>query len=354
MSVSRLPIIGISMGDPAGIGPEICAKALALEEIYAIGRPIVVGDAGVMADAVRFCGLKLAVAARGQVGAAGFRRGTIDVFDLNNLPIEQLRHKQVTAAQGRASFEYVAKVIELAMAGAVDATVTGPINKAAINAGGFHYAGHTEIYAELTRTRDYSMMLAEGDFRVAHVSTHVSLRTACERVTQARVLTVIRLAHAALRQLGIAAPRIAVAGLNPHCGEGGLFGDEDDREIAPAVAAARAEGITAEGPMPADTVFSKMRGGMFDLVVVMYHDQGHIPTKLMGFQYDDKTGTWGQMAGVNVTLGLPIIRVSVDHGTAFGKAGEGRANPQSMIEAIRLAARLASGRGQGSPAGTKE
>jgi 4-hydroxythreonine-4-phosphate dehydrogenase len=354
MSASELPIIGISMGDPAGIGPEICAKALALEEIYAIGRPIVVGDAGVMADAVRFCGLKLAVAARAQVAAAEFRRGTIDVFDLNNLPLAQLRHKQVTAAQGRASFEYVAKVIELAMAGAVDATVTGPINKAAINAGGFHYAGHTEIYAELTRTRDYSMMLAEGDFRVAHVSTHVSLRTACERVTTARVLTVIRLAHAALRQLGIAAPRIAVAGLNPHCGEGGLFGDEDDREIAPAVAAARAEGIAAEGPMPADTVFSKMRGGMFDLVVVMYHDQGHIPTKLMGFQYDDKTGSWGQMAGVNVTLGLPIIRVSVDHGTAFGKAGEGRANPQSMIEAIRLAARLASGRGQGIPAGQKE
>jgi 4-hydroxythreonine-4-phosphate dehydrogenase len=188
------------------------------------------------------------------------------------------------------------------------------------------------------------MMLAEGDFRVAHVSTHVSLKTACERVKKERVLTVIRLAHRALRQMGIAAPRIAVAGLNPHCGEGGLFGDEDDREIAPAVAAAAAEGIRAEGPLPADTVFSKMRGGMYDLVVVMYHDQGHIPTKLMGFQYDDKTGSWGQMAGVNVTLGLPIIRVSVDHGTAFGKAGEGRANPQSMIEAIKLAARLAAGR----------
>jgi 4-hydroxythreonine-4-phosphate dehydrogenase len=159
---------------------------------------------------------------------------------------------------------------------------------------------------------------------------------------------VIRLAHAALRQLGMASPRIAVAGLNPHCGEGGLFGNEDDREIAPAVAEAKAEGILVEGPLPADTVFSKMQGGMYDLVVVMYHDQGHIPTKLIGFQYDDKTGTWGQMAGVNVTLGLPIIRVSVDHGTAFGKAGEGRANPQSMIEAIKLAARLAVGRG---PAG---
>jgi 4-hydroxythreonine-4-phosphate dehydrogenase len=235
-------------------------------------------------------------------------------------------------------------VIELAMAGEIDATVTGPINKAAINAAGFHYAGHTEIYADLTKTRNYSMMLAEGNFRVAHVSTHVSLRVACERVKKERVLTVIRLAHAALRKLGIESPRLGVAGLNPHCGEGGLFGNEDDQEIAPAVAAARAEQIAAEGPLPADTVFSKMRGGMYDLVVVMYHDQGHIPTKLIGFQYDDKTGTWGQMAGVNVTLGLPIIRVSVDHGTAFGKAGEGRANPQSMIEAIKLAAKLAVGR----------
>jgi 4-hydroxythreonine-4-phosphate dehydrogenase len=190
------------------------------------------------------------------------------------------------------------------------------------------------------------MMLAEGNFRVAHVSTHVSLREACERVKKDRVLTVIRLADAALRQLGMASPRIAVAGLNPHCGEGGLFGHEDDQQIAPAVAEARAEGILVEGPLPADTVFSKMQGGMFDLVVVMYHDQGHIPTKLIGFQYDDQTGTWGQMAGVNVTLGLPIIRVSVDHGTAFGKAGEGRANPQSMIEAIKLATRLASGKGR--------
>jgi 4-hydroxythreonine-4-phosphate dehydrogenase len=332
------------MGDPSGIGPEICAKALALKELYDIGRPIVVGDAGIVRDAVRFCALRLAVASRSGITEAAFEHGTIDVYDLKNLPLGQLRHKEVTAEQGKASFEYVAKVIDLAMAGRIDATVTGPINKAAINAGGFHYAGHTEIYADLTTTRDYSMMLAEGDFRVAHVSTHVSLREACERVKKDRVLTVIRLAHEALQQLGIAAPRIAVAGLNPHCGEGGLFGEEDEQEIAPAVAAARAEGINAEGPMPADTVFSKMRGGMFDLVVVMYHDQGHIPTKLIGFQYDDTTGTWGQMAGVNVTLGLPIIRVSVDHGTAFGKAGEGRANPQSMVEAIRLAARLAGGR----------
>ena len=344
MSAPNLPIIGISMGDPGGIGPEICVKALAQSEIYTLCRPIVVGDAGVMADAVHFCGLSLEIGDRKTVGEANFAFGRIDVFNLHNLPIGQLRHKQVDAQQGRASFDYVAKVIELAMQGEIDATVTGPINKAAINAAGHHFAGHTEIYAALTHTRNYSMMLAEGNFRVAHVSTHVSLREACERVTQERVLNVIRLSHQALRQLGIQFPRIGVAGLNPHCGEGGLFGSEDDQEIAPAVCAAQSEGIQANGPLPADTIFSKMRGGMYDLVVVMYHDQGHIPTKLIGFQYDDKTGTWGEMAGVNVTLGLPIIRVSVDHGTAFGKAGEGRANPQSMIEAIKLAAKLAIGR----------
>jgi 4-hydroxythreonine-4-phosphate dehydrogenase len=332
------------MGDPGGIGPEICAKALAQREIYDICRPLVVGDADIAANAVRFSKLTLDVAAHQKVSEAAFRFGRIDVLDLESLALANLRHKEVTAGQGKASFEYVAKVIELAMAGEIDATVTGPINKAAINAAGYHYAGHTEIYADLTRTRNYSMMLAEGNFRVAHVSTHVSLREACERVKKDRVLTVIRLAHAALRQLGIESPRVAVAGLNPHCGEGGLFGNEDDQQIAPAVAEAKTEGIHVEGPLPADTVFSKMQGGMFDLVVVMYHDQGHIPTKLIGFQYDDKTGTWGQMAGVNVTLGLPIIRVSVDHGTAFGKAGEGRANPQSMIEAIKLATRLAVGR----------
>ncbi len=344
MSASNLPIIGISMGDPGGIGPEICVKALAQPEIYTICRPIVVGDAGVMADAVHFCGLSLEIAPRKTAAEAAFAFGRIDVFDLHNLPIGQLRHKQVTAQQGRASFDYVAKVIELAMQGEIDATVTGPINKAAINSAGHHYAGHTEIYAALTHTRNYSMMLSEGNFRVAHVSTHVSLREACARVTRERVLNVIRLSHQALRQLGIQSPRIGVAGLNPHCGEGGLFGSEDDQEIVPAVSAAQSEGINADGPLPADTIFSKMRGGMYDLVVVMYHDQGHIPTKLIGFQYDDQTGTWGQMAGVNVTLGLPIIRVSVDHGTAFGKAGEGRANPQSMIEAIKLAAKLAIGR----------
>ena len=335
------PLLGITMGDPGGIGPEICAKALSEIDIYALCRPLIIGDAAIMADAVKISRLDLAIRPCDRPADGRYLFGTIDVLDLKNMPLESLRHKQVTAGQGKASFECVAKAIELALDKRIDAMVTAPINKAAINAAGYHYAGHTEICAQFTGTRDYSMMLAEGNFRVAHVSTHVSLREACDRVKKTRVRKVIDLAHRTLLQLGIAFPRIAVAGLNPHCGEGGLFGTEDDTEIAPAVAEARGAGINAEGPLPADTVFSKMTGGMYDLVVVMYHDQGHIPTKMVGFKYDDKTGTWGSMAGVNVTLGLPIIRTSVDHGTAFGKAGEGRANPQSMVEAIRLAARLA-------------
>ncbi len=337
---STLPLLGITMGDPGGIGPEVCAKALGDAGIYSVCRPIIVGDAAVMSNAVNFSNLNLAINACRQVTDGQFNPGTLDVLDLMNLPMADLRHKTVTADQGRASFEYIDRVISLALAGEIDGTVTGPINKAAINAAGFHYAGHTEIYGEKTGTTDFAMMLVDGAFRVTHVSTHVSLREACDRVKKARVLKVIQLTYNTLKGLDIDSPRIAVAGLNPHCGEGGLFGSEDDSEITPAVEAGRSAGIRVEGPLPADTVFSKMQGGMYDAVVVMYHDQGHIPAKLVGFQYDDGTGTWGQMAGVNVTIGLPIVRTSVDHGTAFDKAGEGRANPQSMVEAIKLAATL--------------
>jgi 4-hydroxythreonine-4-phosphate dehydrogenase len=340
MSETDRPLLGISMGDPGGIGPEICAKALDTQVTYDLCRPLVVGDAEILRDAVRFCGLDLQVRVCDRPGDGDYRLGAIDLLDLKNLPLSELQLGTVTAAQGRASFEYVAKVIELAMAGEIDGTATAPINKAALNAGGCHYAGHTEIYADLTGTRDYSMMLAEGDFRVTHVSTHVSLREACDRVRTPRVLKVIELTDEALKRMGIPEPRIAVAGLNPHCGEGGLFGTEDDLEIAPAVTEAQAAGIRAEGPLPADTLFSKLRGGQYDAVVAMYHDQGHIPTKLLGFQYDAKTGLWGQMSGVNITLGLPIVRTSVDHGTAFDQAGKGTANPQSMLDAIRLAALL--------------
>lgn len=349
MNEPNRPLLGITLGDPGGVGPEVCVKALADPEIYAVCRPLIVGDAGPLRDAIRFCDLPLKLRSRRETGEAGFQFGTIDVLDLANMPMGALRYGEVTPEQGRASFEYIARAIELAMAGTLDGTVTGPINKAAVNAAGFAYAGHTEIYGTLTGTRDYAMMLTEGDFRVSHVSTHVSLREACDRVKTARVLRVVELTHDALRRIGLARPRIAVAGLNPHCGEGGLFGDEDDREIAPAVEAARNAGIAAEGPLPADTVFCKMKGGMFDAVTVMYHDQGHIPTKLTGFRYDHETGDWLQMAGVNVTLGLPIVRTSVDHGTAFDIAGRNRATPQSMIEAVKMAARMAGRKGGDAP-----
>ena len=336
------PILGITMGDPGGIGPEIACKALNDPEVYKVCRPLVIGDAAVMDNALKFSGLtNLKINAVHNPALGKYEYGVIDVYDLANMPLAELRHKTVTAAQGKASYEYVAKAIDLAMHKKIDGTVTGPINKAAINSAGFHYAGHTEIYADHTKTKDYTMMLADENFRVAHVTTHVSLREACERVKKARVLRVIELCQDGLTHMGIERPRIAVAGLNPHCGEEGLFGREDDEEIAPAVAEARAKGIDAEGPIPADTVFSKMKGGMYDVVVVQYHDQGHIPMKLQGFRYDEKTKTWGAMTGVNITLGLPIIRTSVDHGTAFGKAGEGRANPQSLLDAIYLAAKLA-------------
>lgn len=338
------PIVGISVGDPGGIGPEVTVKALAVPKVYEQCRPLVIGDASVVRDALRFTGLNLVVNAVDSPEEGTYRPGVVDVLDMGNMPMDQVQYGVVTAQQGRASFEYVAKNIELAMARHIDATVTGPINKAAINEAGYHYAGHTEIYAEMTGTRDYAMMLAEGNFRVAHVSTHVSLREACDRVKRERVLRVIELSHDALLKLGVTSPRIAVAGLNPHCSEGGLFGTEEEREIVPAIADAVAKGMNVTGPVPPDTVFSKMAGGMFDLVVVMYHDQGHIPIKLKGFTYDEKTGQWGAVAGVNITLGLPIVRVSVDHGTAFEIAGQGKANPDSMLDSIELAAWLATAR----------
>ena len=338
------PLIGISVGDPAGIGPEITAKSLSSADVYEVCRPLAVGEAEMMKRAVEFSGLDLRTHAVSSPGEGAYRLGTLDVLDMKNIEAGAIRHKTVSADCGRASFEYVRKVIDLALAGEIDATVTGPINKEAINLAGYHYSGHTEIFADFTRTRDYAMMLLHGGFRVIHVSTHVSLRVACDRVRRDRVYRVIQLGRDTLTRLRVENPRIGVAGLNPHAGESGLFGREEIEEIEPAVKQAQRDGFRVEGPIPPDTVFSKMQGGQYDLVVVMYHDQGHIPTKLLGFQYDEKTKTWGSISGVNITCGLPIVRVSVDHGTAFGKAGEGRANPESMIQAIKVAAQLATPR----------
>lgn len=339
MTLKKRPLIGISVGDPGGIGPEITAKSLALEEIYDICQPLVVSDFGLMKDALRIAGVQLELNKVNNPAEGRYELGCMDVLDMHNVDMSKLVHKKVIKENGRACFDYIKKVIELAMAGEIDATVTGPIHKEALNAAGYHYAGHTEIYSDLTNTKDYAMMLADGNFRIVHVSTHVALRRAIELAKKDRILKVIHLICDALDRLNVETPTIAVAGLNPHAGEGGMFGTEEIEEIIPAIEAAKAEGIDAVGPIPPDTIFSKARGGEYDAVVAMYHDQGHIAMKTAGFVYDEK-GNWSSISGVNVTLGLPIIRASVDHGVAFGKAGEGRANPQSMIQAIRMAAQL--------------
>jgi 4-hydroxythreonine-4-phosphate dehydrogenase len=238
----------------------------------------------------------------------------------------------------------VEKVIALALAGEIDGTITGPINKEAINLAGHHYSGHTEIYAHLTGTDRYSMLLAGEGLRVVHVSTHVSLREACDLVKKERVLEVIRLADVACKQLGILSPKIGVAGLNPHASENGMFGREEIEEITPAIEEAKLQGIDADGPVPPDSLFSKAKGGWYDIAVVMYHDQGHIPLKTVGFVWDKDAGKWSSISGVNITLGLPIVRSSVDHGTAFGKAGKGTASEMSLIHAIEYGAMLASNR----------
>lgn len=335
------PIIGISMGDPSGIGPEIAVKALARSETYEICRPLIVGDANALKDALRITGLDLAINPIAAVKDALFRFGTLDVYDLNNVDMAKLQYGKVSAMSGHAAFEAVRKVIELALAKEIDATVTGPINKESINLAGHHYSGHTEIYADFTGTQDYTMMLAHENLRVVHVSTHVSLREACERVKKDRVLRVIKLAREACRKIGIAEPRIGVAGLNPHAGESGMFGREEIEEIIPAIQAAKALGIDADGPVPPDSLFSKAKGGLYDIVVAMYHDQGHIPLKVIGFNWNPAEQKWDSISGVNITLGLPIIRSSVDHGTAFGKAGKGTASELSLIHAVEYAVKMA-------------
>lgn len=337
----KLPIISISMGDPAGIGPEICLKALQQASVYERCRPMVVGDARVLAMAAERFEMPLMIHPIKRVEEALFQHGTVDVYHLDLIDPNALRYGEVSAMCGHAAFESVRVNIKLAMKAQVDATVTAPINKEAINAAGHHFSGHTEIYAHYTHTRNYAMLLADDALRVIHVSTHVSLREACYRATQARVLDVIGLLHDACRQFGIEQPRLAVAGLNPHCGENGLFGQEEIQEIIPAIQVAKAAGMLVEGPIPPDTIFAKAVQGKFDGCVAMYHDQGHIPFKLMGFKWNNESQKMESVKGVNITLGLPIIRTSVDHGTAFEIAGKGIACEDAMLIAIDYALKMA-------------
>ena len=323
-------VIGVTIGDPSGSGPEICLKALVREEVQRLSVPILYGDEVVLRRAMAVLGRSEPLNLISSPKEA--REGAVNVISPGAMkgPWE---YGKVQGKCGRAAFEYIRGAIADAMEGELGAVVTGPINKEALHEGGVRYSGHTEIFADLTGTKNYAMLLTGGNIRVIHVSTHVSLREACDRVKRERVLAVIRLGHEAAIGLGVEKPRIAVAGLNPHSGEGGLFGDEEIKEIIPAVEDARREGMDVTGPVPPDTVFLKIAGGEFDMVVAMYHDQGHIPLKLTDF-----------MGGVNITVGLPIIRTSVDHGTAFGKAGKGTADESSMVAAIRAAVTMAAHR----------
>lgn len=338
------PILAITMGDPAGIGPEIAAKALADPVVRKAARLLVIGDARVMTAAARLARADLTVRPLARVADATWAADTVEVLDLRNADPAAFALGRVSALCGQAAYEYIERGVTLALAREIDAIVTAPISKEALAAAGLEHSGHTEILADLTGTRAYAMLLMGRELRVIHVTTHVALRRVPDLVTRERVHRTIRLGHEAMRRLGLAAPRIAVCGLNPHAGEAGLFGDEEQVAIGPAIAEARAEGIDATGPYPADTLMSRARGGEFDCVVAMYHDQGHTPVKTLGFRYDDATKTWTGMSGVNVTVGLPILRVSVDHGTAFDRAGRGTANPESMVEAIVVAAEMATRR----------
>ncbi|MFE5486955.1 4-hydroxythreonine-4-phosphate dehydrogenase PdxA [Streptomyces sp. NPDC056527] len=321
--------IAITMGDPNGIGPEITVKAYAAPR----RRPatIVIGDPGTLARACRITGTEVTVRPVDSVAEAIHSPGVMNVLAEGVLPGD-LTLGTVDARAGAASFQYVRRGIELALRGEVRALTTAPINKEALRLAGLSYPGHTEILAELSGTSDYAMMMANDELRVVLVTVHQSLRTALDSITTARELEIIRLTHRTLQAGGRTGtrPRIAVAALNPHAGENGLFGREDLDIIEPAVRAARREGIDASGPWPADTVFMRARAGEFDAVVAQYHDQGLIPVKYLGLEH-----------GVNITIGLPFVRTSVDHGTAFDLAGQGTADHTSLLTALHQADDLA-------------
>ncbi|MCC5804691.1 MAG: 4-hydroxythreonine-4-phosphate dehydrogenase PdxA [Opitutales bacterium] len=329
MNRTRTPILAVTMGDPAGTGPELITRALVDPEILALCRPVVVGDAAVLRAAAGYTGCTAGIHAVDNIAAAAPSADRIEVVDLANIDIARLELGKVSKPAGQAGYEYIVRATELALAGEAAGIVTSAINKEALNAAGHHFDGHTGLLAELCKSPGATMMLAAGDLRVSHVSTHVSLREAIDRVRPERILKVLDLTREALRSMGIKVPRLAVAGLNPHAGENGLFGDEEAHYITPTIEEARRQGYNVSGPHPGDTVFFRALHGEFDAAVAMYHDQGHVAVKMLGI--------W---RGVNVTLGLPIIRTSVEHGTNFDMSGTGRSDPRSLIEAIKMAALL--------------
>ncbi|MCC6943511.1 MAG: 4-hydroxythreonine-4-phosphate dehydrogenase PdxA [Thermomicrobiales bacterium] len=334
MDVQERPLLALTLGDPSGIGPEITLKALLHREAFALCRPFVVGDRRILERTMPLLGEAAPTIFTVTDPAAGlFEPGFVSLLDLKNADPRDCPLGEISAVSGNAAVEYVFTATDLAIAGDIDGIVTAPLNKAAMHAAGYTYAGHTELLAERTRAEKVSMLLVGPNLKVVHVSTHVALSEAITRVTRKRVEEVIDIAYESCVALGIPDPLIAVAGLNPHAGEGGIFGNQEIEEIQPAIDAARARGLRVTDPQPGDTVFLRATKGLFDIVVAMYHDQGHIPMKLLAFD-----------SGVNVSVGLPIIRTSVDHGTAFDIAGQGVASEESMLAAIDVAVKMVRAR----------
>ncbi|RVT57434.1 4-hydroxythreonine-4-phosphate dehydrogenase PdxA [Niallia taxi] len=326
------PVIGITMGDAAGVGPEIIVKALAHQETYDLCKPVVIGDSSILERAINILGYSFKVNIVKAVQEAKFKHGVIDIVDLN-LFESNLEFGKVSAQSGAAAFKFLEKAVQLAKDKEIAAICTAPLNKEAMHLGGYKYPGHTEILADLTDTKDYSMMLSSPKLKVIHLTTHVGLRKAIDLIDPERTYKVIQLAYETLRNAGMLNPRIAVCGINPHAGENGLFGmGEEEEKLQPAIEKAAAEGVNVTGPYPADTLFFRAVRGDFDIVVACYHDQGHVPIKVLGLE-----------EGVNITVGLNggIIRTSVDHGTAFDIAGKGIADERSMLAALTSAAELA-------------
>jgi 4-hydroxythreonine-4-phosphate dehydrogenase len=321
------PIIGIPMGDPAGIGPEIVLKALKNKKLYNLCKPLVIGNIGVLEQIDKVVGSRLSFNMIDEPGHGKYTHGVVDIISLNNLDTEAFEHGRIQAVTGKAAYEYIVKTAGLANSGSITAIATTPINKEAIRAANINFTGHTEIFADLTNTHDPLTMFQVNSLRVFFLTRHVSLKEACDLVKADRLIDYILRCDSALRHLGLKKGLIAVAGLNPHNGEHGLFGDEEAREIEPAIEAAKDKGVNVVGPIPADSVFYQALQGKYDAVLSLYHDQGHIATKMVDFERT-----------ISLTIGMPFLRTSVDHGTAFDIAGKGVASSVSMEEAIRLAA----------------
>ncbi len=321
------------MGDPAGIGPEIIAKVLDTGELFSFCRPFVVGDTGVMKKQIEEMRLSVMVRSITTLHEADPIQGKLDVLDLKNVKLAVHKWGLPDRSSGVAVVDYIKTAVDLCMKNEADAIVTAPINKEMMNAAGHRYAGHTELLAHLTNTKEFGMMFVGGGLKIILATIHIALKDVPRHITTPNVLKTLRLAHKAMQYFGMDKPRIGVAALNPHAGEGKLFGSEEWDVILPAIIKARQEGIHASDPVPADTLFYKARNNYYDIVVAMYHDQGLAPLKMLAFGN-----------AVNVTVGLPIIRTSVDHGTAYDIAGKGCADPASLLEAVKLAAHMSKHR----------